>query len=431
MKAYKSQSVPSGLQVKVSKHGSPRIAQLLKNTVFGTEGKLQYRQHDIVERMRTQANLQFIEILKAQRVLGTVGMARRPVWHGEDYMNTLYVRYLSIAQQFKRKTGTVNPNRNKPSDKKGLLRELIGNEITHHFEAPFHEKDLKGAFYAYVESANSNSRNLCLSMGFKPVRKVETLLFSRFNPKQNKQIQNAGVNAQDEIKKQLKEFYKDYSFYFEDRIFNTGFYLIYHEKGEIIGGIRAVPVHWQLVDYPGFEGWLMRDFLPFLPFTNRLFEPNAFKFLAFDYAWHKPGKAHILPELMSHCCSLFDINVGMIWGDTRSGLINNLKAGAQLGFLNSVIGSVYADLMVRPINFDLTDPVLQENEKPDSGDSGDSGEESDLNENENQETSEKEEVNSADSEESEDEKVLPVNEELERWKKVMNRPVYVSALDMT
>lgn len=118
MKSYNSQSVPSGLQVKVSKHGSPRIAQLLKNTVFGTEGKLQYRQREIAERMRTQANLQFIEILKAQRVLGTVGMARRPVYHGDDYMNTLYVRYLSIARQFKRKTANENRKRVRSTAKK-------------------------------------------------------------------------------------------------------------------------------------------------------------------------------------------------------------------------------------------------------------------------------------------------------------------------
>ena len=94
----------------------------------------------------------------------------------------------------------------------------------------------------------------------------------------------------------------------------------------------------------------MRDILPYIPFTNRLFPPDVLKFLAFDYAWHKPGYYHLIPELMSHCCSLFGINLGMIWGDSESELIKQLKIGNHLGFIHSIVGSVYADLMVRYID---------------------------------------------------------------------------------
>ena len=53
---------------------------------------------------------------------------------------------------------------------------------------------------------------------------------------------------------------------------------------------------------------------------------------------------------MSHCCSLFGINLGMIWGDSQSELIKQLKIGNHLGFIHSIVGSVYADLMVRYID---------------------------------------------------------------------------------
>ena len=448
----------SSLSVKVSKHGSPRIAQLLKNTVFGTEGKLRYKQQEIAERVRSQANIKFLEVLKSKRVLGTVGIANRQVLHGDDLMLTQYVRYLSIAHAFKSKKRNSFNSQQKIKERKGGLREQIVKEITSHFEQPYIEQDRKGLFYAYVESANINSRNLCLSMGFNPARKVETLIFSRFNPSQKKTIQNITEFEQDEVTEHLREFYHDYSFYFEDQIFNTGFYFVKKVKGQIVGGIRAIPVNWQLVDYPGFEGWLMRDILPYLPLTSRLFQPDSFKFLAYDYVWHLPGYEHVVPDLMSHCCSLFGINLGMIWGDKHSELIKNLKNGNDLGFIYSVVGSVYADLMVRPINWftpvELTEeldvneeeidddaldfpPKDEDSEKTKSVtvNEGSDTVESQLETTESNEQVENEhdDVNSKPIENGEPEIIQKTvqDEELEELRAVLKRPIFVSALDMT
>ncbi len=443
----------SGLQVKVSKYGSPRIASLLKKTVFGTEGKLRYTQNDIVDRIKSQANIQFIEILKGKRVLGTVGMANRPVVHGDEPMLSQYVRYLSIAQPFNSKKRTVNHKSAEKKQRSGTLRESIANEITIHFEQPYLDSDRQGMFYSYVESANLNSRNLCLSMGFEPARKVETLLFSRFSPNQQKTIHNIAEEEQDQVKEELQKFYNDYSFYFEDKIFHAGFYLVKKEKNKIIGGLRAVPVNWKLIDYPGFEGWLMRDILPYLPLTNRLFQPDKLTFLAFDYAWHEPNHEHVIPELMSHCCSLFGIHLGMIWGDMHSDLIKNLKSGNQLGFIHSVVGSVYADLMIRPINFypkveDEVEELIEEkgetesqeaeksenqekestSEPPTSEDiviNEDVENSNDSNSNELDEESELEpDIDNSDSESDQ-------NEKIDQLIKILQKPVFVSALDMT
>jgi|GEM_PF-525260 len=424
----------TGLQIKVSKHGSPRIAQLLQNTIFGTEGKLRYRQQEIFNRIRNQANIQFIEVLKSNRVLGTVGMARRNVRYADKSINSLYVRYLSVAQSFKTKNQSSQNSKNRKRNKGGILRELIGAEITNHFESPFIENEENGIFYAYVESANSNSRNLCMSMGFEPARKVETLIFSRFNPIQRKSIQNISEEEQDEVLKQLREFYKDHSFYFEDQLFTSGFYLVKKEGEKIVGGIRAHPVHWELVEYPGFEGWLMRDFLPYLPLTSRLFQPGVFKFLAFDYAWHTPGYEHLIPQMMSHCCSLFGINAGMIWGDMSSELIKDLKTGNELGFIHSVVGSVYADLMIRPINSgtkkdqgiesqETDDPELEFSSKDDSI-------EETVSKQGLEEETEKHEA-SGEKESDPPKKKSGESEKFRELKEILKQPVFVSALDMT
>ena len=241
---YKENKIESdhGLKVKVSKHGSPRIANLLKNTVFGTEGKLRYRQQEIASRLKSQPHIQFIEILKGTRVLGTVGMSNRTVFHGDTSMRTLYVRYLSIAHAFKsKKKQSFKPSVSSRT-KKGQLRELITNKITSHFEQPFIEFKQNGLFYAYVESANINSKKLCISMGFEPTRKIETLLFSRFNPTQKKTISNISEFEIDEVKEHLQSFYHNYSFYFEDQVFRKGFYFVKKREGKLLVVFELLPL---------------------------------------------------------------------------------------------------------------------------------------------------------------------------------------------
>ena len=346
---------PSDLKIRVRAFGSPKIARLLNNTVYGTEGKLRYRQKEIIERMKSQRNIEFIEISKGTRILGTTGIITRQTRTSDTPMNCRYVRYLSVSPGFKNQKRRTKKSKTKSIAKEPKttgLRARIGEKITEHFEAPFLEENRKGAFYAYVESENINSRNLCLSMGFSPIRKVQTLLFSRFNPKKHKLVSNAGERDRGIIRKKLADFYKTHSLYFEDRIFDTGFYFVFKNDNQILAGIRAIPVHWQVVDYPGFEGWLMRQVLPYAPFTNRLFQPSEFRFLAFDYLFCEQKHVGQISLLMEHACTLLGYHIGMIFGDAETPFIQTLRSSGELGFMHSLFGPVSADLMVRFINAD-------------------------------------------------------------------------------
>ena len=113
--------------------------------------------------------------------------------------------------------------------KKGQLRELITNKITNHFEQPFFEFKQDGLFYAYVESANINSKKLCISMGFEPTRKIETLLLVDLT-QHKKTISNISEFEIDEVKENLQSFYHNYLFYFEDQVFRKGFYFVKKKK---------------------------------------------------------------------------------------------------------------------------------------------------------------------------------------------------------
>ena len=337
-----------GLRVVTRSGTSNEILSLLKKTIFGTKGKVRYRQKHIAEGMKSQNNLEFIQILKGERVLGTTGVVSRKTSGLDDELKSLYVRYLSVNNPFrKREKKRVSGTLRKKNRTGNELKKMIGEQITNHFEKPVYEQNKKASFYAFVESENYNSKELCITLGFYPTRQISTVLFSRFSPKKSRQIAIAELHDEKLVLKELHSFYKDHSYYFEDRLFQTGTYYILKKGSEIIAGIRCKPVNWEIVEVPGLSGFLMQNVLPYLPFTNRLFNPENLNFLAFDYAW---GHLDHVLELMEHCCAESKINLGMFWGDLESILITDLKKSGKLGFLYQLNGEVTAEVMQRFIN---------------------------------------------------------------------------------
>ncbi len=333
---------------------SPEIISLLKQTVFGTKGKVRYRQMNIAEGMNSQQNLEFIQIVKRDRVIGTTGVVTRETSGLGDGLKSLYVRYLSVNNPFRKNEKKRAAGRKHKKSRAGNhLKKMIGDQITNHFEQPVYDEGSKASFYAFVESENYNSKELCINLGFYPTRKISTVLFSRFSPKTSNRVSTIAKEDEQKVADRLHSFYKTHSYYFEDRLFENGTYLVLKSKGEITAGIRCKPVNWEIVEVPGFSGFLMQKVLPYLPFTNRLFNPKNLVFLAFDYAW---GNTNLVLELMEHCCAYSQINLGMFWGDLESTLTSELKQSGQLGFLYRLNGEVTAEVMQRFIN-------LKENEQ--------------------------------------------------------------------
>lgn len=333
----------------VTKAGtSAEIISLLENTIFGTKGKVRYKQKQIANGIMSQKNIEFIQIKKKNRVLGTTGVVTRSTSGLKKNIKSLYIRYLSVSNPFrKHEKKRLARTPHKRSRVTNHLKKMIGDEITNHFELPIIESKEKAAFYAFVESENFNSKELCINLGFYPTRRISTLLFSRFFPRKSTSVSKIEPSEEENIKAQLKSFYRAHSFYFEDRLFESGTYFILRKKDKIVAGIRCKPVNWQIVEVPGISGFLMQKVLPYLPLTSRLFDPKNLNFLAFDYAWSSDKEISSIFELMNHACSSFDINMGMLWGDKESEVIVKLQESKKLGFLHKLNGEVTAEVMQR------------------------------------------------------------------------------------
>ena len=341
-------TVDSDLVVQTVPTVSEEILELLKNTVFGAEGKLRYRQKEIEKGLRLLEKLEFIHVKKNDRVLATTGVIHRETNNGRS----LYLRYLSAYNPFKTRS---DKNFNKKPSKKGVIREQIEEIFTDHFEKSFIDENKKGYFYAYVESDNTYSRNLSLSFGFQPVRKINTLVFSRLSPKKATGIKELSPDQTDQFKTSIRDYYKGHIFVFTEGLEKRGKLYSFFEGNELVAGIRTYPVLWEIVEMPGITGFLMQKVLPYLPYTNRLFNPKSMNFLAFDSAWHKDGYEHAIPSMMEHLCATYQINMGMFWGDQESGLVKRLADSGKMGVLYALNKNITADIIIRPINMDEAD----------------------------------------------------------------------------
>ena len=342
-----SNNVSTNLEVVTQTGTSPEIVSMLEQTIFGTKGKVRYRQKHIAKGMISQKNLEFIQIKKSNRILGTTGVVSRETATKSKPLKSLYIRYLSVLSSFQNK-GTIR--KASSSARTGKLRTMIGELITNHFEKPVTESGNRAVFYAFVESENYNSKQLCISLGFYPTRKVYTLLYSRMYPHKSSDISVSKPEDHALIREELGRFYKEHAFYFEDRLFDEGSYYVFRKDGKIIGGVRARPINWEIIEVPGFNGFLMQKILPYLPLTKRLFNPKDMNFLAFDYLWHADKEQDVIPELLEHACADQQIHMGMLWGDTEDLLSNYLIDSGKLGFLHRVQGAVTAEVMMRFIN---------------------------------------------------------------------------------
>lgn len=330
---------------------SKELLSLLDTTVLGTPGKLRYKHVDVATTLKSLKNLEFIQIKKRQRVLGTAGFILRKTVQKTQTLNTYYVRYLSVFNPLKgRKVSNNIPTStaNKPS----ALREAILSIFRDELESPFKENNSKGLYYAFVESDNILSRNLCESFGFTASRKISTFIFSRFSPSTSAGIRALTKDDYVNFRQGCENYYKNHSLYFEDDFTEKNTLFGYFENGELIAGLRAFPVEWKLVEVPGFSGTLMQKVLPKLPYFKSLFNPDKLSFLAFDHIWAAPNKSEIISKLMEHSCSLLQVNMGMVWVDNACPLANYLNKKARLGFLHFIKGSVGADLMIRHINME-------------------------------------------------------------------------------
>lgn len=346
----------SGIEIDLVDGPTEEIVQALKDTIYGTEGKLRYTHTGTSDRIRNTQNLSFFQIKRHQRVLGIAGVIRRSTQGFSGRVTALYIRYLSMPGAFNR----IPTKQIKKSGKRGILRDSLSKMFSSLEESiPDGEK---AAFYAVVERDNVPSQNMCAMHGFEKVRQMDTHLFSRFEPYTDKQIRLLKEEEKLFFEEKLTAFYSDHTFVFTDTLFTEGTCMVIEKDGKIVGGVKGRPVKWKLLEVPGFSGFMMLKVLPNIPYLKKLFDKEYVRFVALEALWIEKGYEQDLEALIESMCGHFNEHIGILWSDSKSKISRLFKEHVEPGFMSKVQKNVPADLLIRFIgNSEGEKQVYREN----------------------------------------------------------------------
>ncbi len=307
------------IDYKIILEDKPNAAatKLLHHTLWGTNGPL-YQHLDTPEKVGQLKGALSFMLERKRKVIGTCTVLERNiVVRGKNY-TTFYCRYFSIDKQVQGK----------------IFGHLLLKQMKIYLEQI--TVDTPAVFYAYVDQDNPRSAKLLKNIGFEVMRSFKTSMFSRVYPKKDKRIHRISERDKGNIEKLINNQYSDYSFTNLETLFAKGNYFVLKSNKEIVAGLQGTLVNWKIHHLPGFSGKLMLKVLPRIPLISRMFNPNDFRFAAFDAIYCAKGKEAELFKLMEHACAQLEVCAGMVWMDPGCELYKRMNSAGNWGFMNKM-----------------------------------------------------------------------------------------------
>lgn len=334
-----------------STKAAPELVDLLANTIWGTPGKTLYQHLDTRQRVLQLQGAHYLNLRRAGKLTAGLTLCQRRTQDASGHSNAFYIRYLSMAEALRVK----RPNALSAGPDAALMirpGSFLKNALYELFQEPDRLadplQDTANTFlYAYVESENRRSRQICNAFGFERIRSFTTLPFSRFFPKRHQQVNKAQAGDQAEILEHVEAQYQGYNLLFTDHLFPGDHYYVFKKAEKIVAGVRAMPVHWVINNLPGISGKLTLHLVPYLPLISRLFNPGGFRFAAFEGLFFLPGHEQELFALLEGVLAELQLHTALFSLDNESDLFQFLLSSGQLGLLHHLHAASAVDVLVR------------------------------------------------------------------------------------
>jgi hypothetical protein len=337
-----------GLEIRHKESADEEILALLGRTVLGTEGGLRYSVRNFTERMKFYGiGLSFIGLYKKNNLAGVIGLCeRKTTTLGKEYSST-FLRYLSVRSSFQ--IARVKDNRmEKLIRAEDTFKQQIFSMFSNPSGLPGGRKDPSEPhiIYACVEGENERSKNFVRQAGYEHISSLRTIAFSRFKPRANPSVTRLSPEEEPAMAELLSEHYREYCFYTGQFSFLNHQYYVLKKDDRIVAGVSALPTTFNIIDFPGIQGWVLLKVLPYMPLFKKIFKPHEFRFLIFDSIYCRDGNDHLLADLFEAVCAAEGYHSAITWVDEKSALFRSLKAKVRMGVLNKILttspGFVYA-----------------------------------------------------------------------------------------
>lgn len=337
------------LNVIIKRQADNDLLDYLKTTVLGTPGGIRYKHTQTADKIHVLGETYFLLLQKSGRMLGSVGLCyRETLFSGQRY-SSWYGRYFAIRGALR----TAKPRSEKLMEQSGKGISLLRNAVSPYLAGPGENLRSqpagteKSLVYGYIEAGNFQSMQFAVQNEFETVRNFTTYMFSRFFPRENKNVSRIQKEEKDQVRKRLEEFYSDHTLYMDVNLFYREDYLVYKKDGRIVAGMQANPDGWEIKEMGGQMGKFIMAVFPFVPWINRIFNPRKLKFVAGDYIFWEEGFEYAMNELFETACKINHTGILITWSDTGSKLIKILDKHTNQGFISKIIKRVDADIKIK------------------------------------------------------------------------------------
>jgi hypothetical protein len=316
-------------EVKIVLELSPNVdaIKLLKKSIYGTNGPKYIHTGQEVKIVNLK-NALFFRLIKNENTIGFYCLCKRLIASNQGTYDGFYGRYLAVDSAFQ-------------GNKFGNLLKKVAIEYVEKNE----EKPL--AFYSYIEENNLKSLNISKREGFTSIATLKTTLFTRISPKANERLEQIKTEEVENFKVLLTQYFSKYALLNLENINYQNNYFIIRHQGEIVAGLQANPVEWKIVEMEGFSGKILMNVLPQLPILKKIFNPNAYQFLAVEGVYLKTGHEHELYPLIEGVLKHFSIYSALFQLDSHDSLIEIFNKNGNLGILNAIKKDITTHVMVK------------------------------------------------------------------------------------
>ncbi len=331
----------------------PELIEHTKDVILGTPGGLQYHHTTAVEKLKKMDNVYILFLRRSGIMMGSIGYVERKAHTGERTHQTWLIRYFSMKAPMRSEKKAKVKRRPLESRAFSMLKD-----ITHIFhENPerlrdFDTKELPQSLSTgLVEKNNARSRNFAEIGGYKKIGDVETFMFSRMRARKNIEVELLPVDEQPEMRKVLKEFYKDHAIYHDDYIFNNNDYYVLRENGEIIAGLQANRETWKIkTTGNNFLDKLFRV-LSKLSFVKKRLSYDDLRFLGIEGIYFKEGRETDVYKVLEGVLAKTEYYLALLVFDVKSPVYEVFKKKKKLGPVNAAFGTFDAELYGRFYKF--------------------------------------------------------------------------------
>jgi len=295
------------------------VIDLLKSTLIGTEGTL-YQLLDTETKIHQLHHPHFVYLEPIRKAIVSMTMCERTVLINDPPNPTLYIRYFAFHQIFQGGTKNNGGNSSLHTYLKALFKTSNHNPVT-----PQNDQSI---YWAFIDPQNLRSFNMNKRFGFESIGRFKTTAFSRSRPNPKK-VERLKHKDEKLVVKAIQKFYTGFQFFSTTHLFKSNNYFVIREKGKIVCGIQANPVHWRIKSLPGISGKFLLKFAPFIPGIRKVINPKNHRFLATEGLFWEPEYAHKVSDLLEGVLALTGHNSLLIWTDSENEMLAklNLKWG--------------------------------------------------------------------------------------------------------